>query len=326
MRILGEIRSEGDGNGRPCGDLLRLKRQKTGLKNTHWGERREKFRALLEGARCVYPASVYDAMTARIAADLGYEVGMFSGSVASLTILGAPDPVVLTLSEFVAQALRINRAGDLPLMVDADHGYGNALNVKRTVEELETAGVCGLSIEDTALPPVYGTANKPQLLSIEEGIGKMRAALAGRQDKRLVIVGRSSSIGITGLADTITRAKAYEAAGVDAFFIAGAKTRSEVEAVAAAIKIPLVLGGPSAELQDLDYLSAQRVRICIQGHLPVAAAVRAAYETLKALRGGVKPKDVTGVASPELAKEATRDADYHRWIKEFLGGREFLGG
>ena len=82
-------------------------------------------------------------MSARLAADLGYEVGMFSGSVASLTILGAPDLVVLTLSEFVSQALRINRAGSLPLMVDADHGYGNALNVKRTVEELETAGVCG---------------------------------------------------------------------------------------------------------------------------------------------------------------------------------------
>ena len=196
---------------------------KMGIKNMHWGDRREKFRTVLEGARCVYPASVYDPMTARLAADLGYEIGMFSGSVASLTILGAPDIVVLTLSEFVAQALRINRAGNLPLMVDADHGYGNALNVKRTVEELETAGVCGLSIEDTALPAVFGSPEKPQVLSIEEGVGKMRAALAGRQDKRLVIVGRTSSIGITGLADTIARAKAYEAAGVDAFFMAGAK-------------------------------------------------------------------------------------------------------
>jgi oxaloacetate decarboxylase len=297
-----------------------VNKHKIGLKNMHWGDRREKFRAVLEGARCVYPASVYDPMTARLAADIGYEIGMFSGSVASLTILGAPDIVVLTLSEFVAQALRINRAGHLPLMVDADHGYGNALNVKRTVEELETAGVCGLSIEDTALPPVYGSLEKPQVLSIEEGVGKMRAALAGRQDKRLVIVGRSSSIGITGLADTIARAKAYEAVGVDAFFMAGAKTRGEVEAVANAVKIPLVLGGPSAELQDLDYLSAQRVRICIQGHLPVAAAVRAAYETLKALREGVKPQDVAGVASPELMKQATRDADYRRWMKEFLGG------
>ncbi|HEY3918068.1 MAG TPA: isocitrate lyase/PEP mutase family protein [Stellaceae bacterium] len=286
----------------------------------HWADRREKFRAVLESPQCVYPASVFDPISARLAADIGYEIGMFSGSVASLAILGAPDLVVLTLSEFAGQALRINRAGNLPLMVDADHGYGNALNVKRTVEELETAGVCGLSIEDTLLPAAFGAPDKPQVLSIEEGAGKMRAALAGRQDKRLVIVGRSSSIAITGLADTIARAKAYEVAGVDAFFLAGAKTREEVEAVSTAIRIPLVIGAPTPSLQDLDYLSKQRVRICIQGHLPIAAAIRAAYETLKSLRGGTAPKDVAGIAAPELMKQATRDADYRRWIKEFLGG------
>ena len=82
---------------------------------------------------------------------------MFAGSTASLTVLGAPDLIVLTLSEFAQQAYRINRAGNLPLMVDADHGYGNALNVKRTVEELETAGIAGMSIEDTDLPTPFGT-------------------------------------------------------------------------------------------------------------------------------------------------------------------------
>jgi oxaloacetate decarboxylase len=285
-----------------------------------WKQRRESFRAVLAGKECVYPASVFDPISARIAEDLGYEIGMFSGSVASLTVLGAPDLVVLTLSEFAGQALRINRAGNLPLMTDADHGYGNALNVKRTVEELETAGVCGLSIEDTLLPVPFGSPDKPQILSVEEGVGKMRAALAGRQDKSLVIVGRSSAPAITDLADTIARAKAYEAAGVDAFFAAGVKTRAELEALADAIKIPLVLGSPVPELQDRPYLGSQRVRICIQGHLPIAAAARAVYETMKALRDGTAPKDVAGVASPELMKRVTRDADYRRWIKEFLGG------
>ncbi len=283
-----------------------------------WKARRESFRAVLAGKKCVYPASVFDPISVRIAEDLGYEIGMFSGSVASLAVLGAPDLVVLTLSEFAGQALRINRAGNLPLMTDADHGYGNALNVKRTVEELETSGVCGLSIEDTLLPVPFGSPDKPQLLSIEEGVGKMRAALAGRQDKSLVIVGRSSSIAITGLADTIARAKAYEAAGVDAFFLAGAKTRAELAAVAEAIRIPLVLGSPVPELQDLAHLSAQRVRICIQGHLPIAAAARAVHETMKALSEGMAPKDVPGIASPELMKRVTRDADYRRWIDEFL--------
>ena len=105
----------------------------------HWTDRRKRFRAILTGERCVHPGSVFDPISARIAEDLGFEVGMFAGSIASLTVLGAPDLIVLTLSEFAGQAYRINRAGNLPLMVDADHGYGNALNAKRTVEELETA-------------------------------------------------------------------------------------------------------------------------------------------------------------------------------------------
>jgi PEP phosphonomutase and related enzymes len=100
-------------------------------------DRRKRFRSLLSGERCIHPGSVFDPISARIAEDLGFELGMFAGSTASLTVLGAPDLIVLTLSEFAGQAYRINRAGGLPLLVDADHGYGNALNVKRTVEELE---------------------------------------------------------------------------------------------------------------------------------------------------------------------------------------------
>src|SRR5665213_3103930 len=111
--------------------------------------------------------------SARIAEDLGFEAGMFAGSIASFTVLGAPDIVMLTLTEFAQQAYRINRAGSLPLLVDADHGYGNALNVKRTVEELETAGVAGMTIEDTALPTSYG-ATGATLIPIAEGVGKMK--------------------------------------------------------------------------------------------------------------------------------------------------------
>ncbi len=286
----------------------------------NWTSRRERFRAVIAGKRCVYPASVFDPMSARIAEDLGHEIGMFSGSVASLTVLGAPDLVVLTLSEFAGQALRITRAGTLPLMTDADHGYGNALNVRRTVEELETAGVCGLSIEDTVLPVPYGSPDKPQVLSIDEGAGKMRAAISARQDKNLVIVGRSSAPSITGIADTIARAKAYEAEGVDAFFAAGIKTRAELDALAEAIRIPLVVGVPPPALADLDYLSDRRVRICIQPHLPIAAAARAVYETMKALRDGTAPNDVSGLPSADFMKRVTRDVDYRSWIKDFLGG------
>ncbi|MBO6784668.1 MAG: isocitrate lyase/phosphoenolpyruvate mutase family protein, partial [Alphaproteobacteria bacterium] len=109
-----------------------------------FAERRKTFRAILSGETCVHPGSVADPMTARITQAAGFEVGIFAGSVASMNVLAAPDLIVLTLSEFADQARRIGRACDLPLLVDADHGYGNALNVRRTVEELEMAGVAAL--------------------------------------------------------------------------------------------------------------------------------------------------------------------------------------
>jgi oxaloacetate decarboxylase len=285
----------------------------------NWTDRRRRFRAILSGNRCVHPGSVFDPISARIAEDLGFEVGMLAGSTASLTVLGAPDLIVLTLSEFAGQAYRINRAGNLPLMVDADHGYGNALNAKRTVEELETAGVGGLSLEDTDLPPPFGTA-KPRLTSIAEGVGKMKAALAGRQDPALCIAGRTSAIQITGLDDAIARGKAYEEAGVDALFFVGVRTRAELDALSAATRLPLILGGVSGDLTDLAYLGARRVRIALQGHQPFAAAVKAVHDTLRALRDGTPPGKLAGIADAELMKRVTRDADYTKWTKDFLGG------
>ena len=283
-----------------------------------WTHRREHFRAILEGDACVHPASVHDPISARIAEDLGFETGMFAGSVASMTVLGAPDLIVLTLSEFAAQAYRINRAGELPLLVDADHGYGNALNVKRTVEELETAGVAALSIEDTDLPQLFGDLGRTRLLPVEEGVGKMRAALAGRQDPRLVVAGRTSAAAVTGIDDAVARARAYEDAGVDALFLVGLRTRAEVAAVASATRLPLILGGAGPELRDRSWLAEHRVRVALQGHQPFAAAVNAVYETLKALREGAPPGELAGVAPPDLMRRVTRDADYRRWMEEFL--------
>jgi carboxyvinyl-carboxyphosphonate phosphorylmutase len=282
-----------------------------------WTERRERLRSVIAGGRCIYPGSVFDPISARIAENLGFEAMMFAGSIASFTVLGAPDVVTLTLTEFAEQGLRINRAGKLPLLVDADHGYGNALSVKRTVEELETAGVAGMTIEDTILPTAFGST-AVSLIPIAEGVGKMKAALAGRQDKRLVIVARTSAMAINGVEDTIARLKAYEAVGVDMLFMAGVKTRAQLDAVALAVKLPLFLGSAGPELYDRDYLSARNVRVCLQGHLPFLAAVNATYETLKALRDGTPPAEIKTIASPDLMKQVTRQADYAKWSKEFL--------
>jgi oxaloacetate decarboxylase len=289
---------------------------------SRWQARRQKFRAILSGDACVHPGSVHDPVSARIAADLGFEVGMFAGSTASMAVLGAPDLIVLTLTEFADQAYRISRAAELPLLVDADHGYGNALSVMRTVEELENAGVAGLSIEDTLLPRAFGPSDKSQLVSIAEGVGKMRAALEGRRDPDLVIAGRTSAVAISGLEDTIARAKAYEAAGVDAMFLVGLKQREELDAISAAIKLPIILGGTGGGLTDRVYLASRRIRVALQGHQPFQASVRAIHDTLKALRDGTPPAQLANLASKEQMDKATRSEAYAQWTRAFLQSKE----
>src|ERR1700745_1041146 len=138
-------------------------------------KRREALRSILTGSGCIRPGSVYDATSIRIAEDLGFELGMFGGSVASLVVLGDPDIALITLTELCEQMRRMSRAAPLPARGDADHGYGNALNVRRTIQELEAAGAAGLTIEDTLLPLAFGEA-KTQLISLEEGGGKIKEA------------------------------------------------------------------------------------------------------------------------------------------------------
>jgi oxaloacetate decarboxylase len=282
---------------------------------------RQHFRAVLAGNECVHPGSVFDPISARIAEDLGFEVGMLGGSVASMTVLGAPDLFVLTLSELAEQVRRICRATTLPLLVDADHGYGNALNVMRTVELLETAGVAALTIEDTELPPTFGHAGQERLISVQEGVGKMRAAVEARQDPSLVIVGRTSAPAISGVGDAVERCCAYRDTGIDGVFVKGVQRREDLEAICNAVGLPVLLDSNSKDLQDRAFLSRIGVRVALQGHQPFAAAVAAVHAALKALRQGTAPADLPGLPSPDLIKRVTREDRYGTWADEFLGGR-----
>ena len=282
-------------------------------------ERRARFRAILESDGCVHPGSVFDPISARIAEDLGFECGMFAGSIASFTVLGAPDIVVLTLTEFAAQIARITGGGDLPLLVDADHGYGNALSVMRTVQELERAGVAALTIEDTLLPRPYGDG-KPALLSHAEGLGKIRAALAARTDPATVIVARTSAMSITSTDDAVARAVAYELAGADALFFAGVKSVEQLRAARSATFLPFIIGGAEGELGTRADLAELGVRVALQGHQPFLAAVRAVHETLSALRAGVAPRELTNQPSPALMKKVTREDSYAQAVRDFMDG------
>ncbi len=280
-------------------------------------EQRQRLRAILAGTKCLTPASVYDALSARVAQSVGYELGMLAGSVSANTVLAAPDLIVITLTEFADQVRRIQRYTSLSLMTDADHGYGNALNVMRTVEELEHAGVSGMSIEDTLLPTPFG-ATKESLISLEEGVGKMKAAVAARRDPSVVIAGRSSALKVEGLDGAIARFQAYEAAGVDAIFVIGLEKLEQLEAIRAATKGPIIVGTAPAGITR-DQLAATGARILLQGHAPVAAAAKALHDIYTHLYAGGSPADLKGkIASNEEMEKFTNGAQYKQWQKDFL--------
>jgi len=280
------------------------------------GERRRKLRAILRGARCVYPGSVFDAISARLAEDAGYEIGMLGGSIAAMAVLGSPDIAVITLTEFVEQTRRIVRAFTLPVIVDADHGYGDAHSVARSVVELEAAGIAALTIEDTRLPQDFG-ASAPGLVSRDEGLGKVKAALAARTDPDLVIVARTSALAFVGLDEAIARLSAYAQAGADALFVVGAKSPDEISAIRNATSLPIICPADIG-LGDADAMARMGIRIALQGHQPFLAAIQAIADTMAALRAGTPPTALRGQPSPELIARATRAADYASFAKKFL--------
>jgi carboxyvinyl-carboxyphosphonate phosphorylmutase len=281
-------------------------------------ERRNRLRELIAGNECLSPASVYDALSARVAKSVGYEFGMLAGSVASNTTLGAPDLIVLTMTEFADQIRRITRASDLSLIVDADHGYGNALNVMRTVEECEHSGVSAMSIEDTALPTRFGNTGGEELISIPEGVGKMKAALSARSDPSLVIAGRTSALKVEGLEGTLARAKAYAEAGVDAIFLVGVETVEQVKAVHDATKLPVIVGSAPASIKREDFAAAG-ARVLLQGHQPVAAAVKALREVYEHLHKGGAPAELKSkIASNDEMNAVTRNDIWKGWQKDYL--------
>jgi len=282
-------------------------------------EQRKRLRAVFAGTKCISPASVYDALSARVAESVGYEIGMLAGSVASNTTLAAPDLIVLTLTEFADQIRRIMRASDLSLIVDADHGYGNALNVMRTVAELEHAGVSGMSIEDTALPMRFGQAKgADELISLEEMVGKLKAAVAARRDPATVLLGRTAALKVEGTEGAVKRAKAFAATGVDAIFLIGVESAEQVRAVHEATRLPIMVGSAPASIRREDFVAAG-ARVLLQGHQPLPAAVKALKEVYTHLYSGGAPADLKDriASAKEMDVLVSGDA-YKKWQCEYL--------
>lgn len=270
-------------------------------------DRRNAFRALLQGNKVISPASVFDPLSAQMAQETGYEAIQLAGSVAANVALGAPDLLLLSVTEFATLVRRITRYCSLPLVVDADHGYGNALGVARCVEELEAAGVAALTIEDTVLPAAHGStgtfikgsAGGFVLTSPEEHRGKLLAAVAAKSDPSTVVIARTSAYAVGGISELTKRVKAYRDTGVDAFHIIGQLDKGEFPALReAAGDLPLMLSG--AQNATKDELAGFGVRLNLAGHAPFLAAMKAAHDALKAGRSGGKAPE--GIDSKDLAQ------------------------
>ena len=210
------------------------------------------------------------------------------------------------------------RVSQLSLLVDADHGYGNALNAMRTVQELEHAGVSALTIEDTVLPARFGQPEDTlEVVSTGEMVGKLRAALHARQDPSLVIAARTAALKAEDIERTVARARAYAATGVDAIFITGLKSLAQFEAVRAAVRLPIIIGAaPDVKREDL---AARGVRILLQGHQPVAAAVKALHDAYTHLYYGGAPADLKSkIASVQEMERLVNGEGYKKWQREYL--------
>ncbi len=287
----------------------------------NYTEQRQYYRSLLNGTACVSPASVYDPLSARVAESVGYRLAILAGSVASQTTIAAPDIVLLTLTELADQVRRIMRASTLSLMVDADHGFGNALNVMRTVQELEHAGAAACSIEDTVLPASYGApTDSEELISTEEMVGKLRAALAARTDPAFVVLGRTSALRAGDTEGAIARAKAYAATGVDAIMAVGAQSLDQIAAVHQASGLPVVIGAAPASLTRTE-LAAHGGRILLQGHQPIFAAVKALRSTYQHLYDGGAPADLRDHIATGAEMDALTSSEVHKAAQQaYLGG------
>lgn len=272
--------------------------------------KREALRAIFAGQQVLSPASVFDPLSAQMAHRVGYEAMQLAGSVAANVALGAPDLMLLSVSEFAALVRRITRYCPLPLIVDADHGYGNAMGAARCVEELEAAGVAGLTIEDTELPArhgstgsfIKGSAGGFVLTAPEETRGKLLAAVAAKVDPATVVVARTSAYAVGGVGELTKRLVAYRETGVDAFHIIGQLQPDEFPAVSsAAAGLPIMVSGPQTVSRE--ELAGFGVRLALTPHTPFLAAVQAAYDAMRAARlGGEKPKTVAQGDLKELLR------------------------
>jgi 2-methylisocitrate lyase-like PEP mutase family enzyme len=277
---VGKFRVTAYNEGAIVGDLLGNRRPSPGAA----------LRALLAGPEPLLAPGAYDALTARLIEQAGFDVVYMTGFGSTASLIGRPDVGLLTGTEMVDNARRIVSAVDVPVIADADTGYGNAINVVRTVQLFEQAGVAGLQLEDQVAPKKCGHMSGKAVIETAEMVGKLQAAVAARRDPDLVLIARTDAVAVSGVSDAIARGHAYAEAGADVLFVEAPTSEDDIARIATELRgvAPLVFnwaeGGktPPLPLDRITELGFSLVIYPIGTLLAATAGIRALLGSLKA--------------------------------------------
>ena len=249
---------------------------------------RRRLRELLAGPDPVLAPGAYDALSARLVEQAGFDVVYMTGFGTSASLLGRPDVGLLGMTEMAGNARRIVDAVDVPVVADADTGYGNAVNVVRTVQEYERAGVAALHLEDQVMPKRCGHMSGKQVVPVGEMVEKLDAAVAARRDPDLVLIARTDVRATSGVAAALERAHAFREAGADVLFVEALEGEDEIELVARELAgVPLLFnwaeGGrtPPLPYERLRELGYALVIMPISTLLAATAAMRDALAAIR---------------------------------------------
>ena len=248
-----------------------------------------RLRELLAGPNLVVAPGAYDALSARLVAQAGFSAAYMTGFGTAASTLGQPDVGLVTMSEMVNRAAALTSVmGDCPLIADADTGYGNPINIRRTLREYERAGVAAIHIEDQVWPKKCGHMEGKQVIPMEEMVQKIRAAVDAREDPDLIIIGRTDANGVYGLEEAIRRAKAYRNAGADMLLIEALRSREEMLIVTDTFRdVPLVFNWvesgktPLLSLDEIHYLGFKLVLFSVSLLFAATHNILALLELLK---------------------------------------------
>lgn len=250
-------------------------------------EQRRRFRELISGSGLVIAPGAATPLYARVVERVGFEVVFTTGAGIANTLLGVPDIGLTTMTEIVSATRNVVNAVNIPVIADCDTGYGNHINVSRTVAEMEHAGVASLFIEDQVSPKRCGHLDNKRVIPAEEMIEKIVAARRTRQDPDLVLIARTDAIAVEGLESALERARAYVAAGAEMIFVEAPRTREEMARIPAEVGAPCVINvveGGLTPLAPYHELAAMGYKVALFANLALRVALRAVEQALRTLR------------------------------------------